>query len=60
MTTNLSQKLPTDPDLLGSIDAIQRAAEAARKLAIQTGTPLIIYHDGKIIDALKEERSEKE
>ena len=37
-----------DPDLRGSLAAMRRAAEAARKTAIQTGTNLIIVKDGKL------------
>jgi len=37
-----------DPDLRASMAAMQRAAESARKTAIQTGTDLIIVKDGKL------------
>ena len=37
-----------DPDLRASAAAMSRAAEAARKTAIQTGTNLIIVKDGKL------------
>ncbi len=37
-----------DPDLRASMAALQRAAESARKTAIQTGTDLIIVKDGKL------------
>jgi hypothetical protein len=37
-----------DPDLRGSMAAMRRAAESARKIAIQTGTDLIVMRDGKI------------
>ena len=38
-----------DPDLRASAAAMRRAAVAARKTAIQTGTHLIIVKDGKLI-----------
>lgn len=38
-----------DPDLRASVAAMQRAAELARKTAIQTGTDLIVVRDGKLI-----------
>ena len=38
-----------DPDLRASAAAMSRAAAAARKTAIQTGTNLIIVKDGKLI-----------
>lgn len=37
-----------DPDLRASPAALKRAAEAARKLAIQTNTHLIVVKDGKL------------
>jgi len=37
-----------DPDLRASMAAMQRAAESARKTAIQTGTDLISVKDGKL------------
>jgi hypothetical protein len=37
-----------DPDLRASAAAMSRAAAAARKTAIQTGTNLIIMKDGKL------------
>ena len=37
-----------DPDLRASVAAMQRAAELARKTAIQTGTDLIVRVDGKL------------
>ncbi len=47
-----------DPDLRASIAAMNRAAETARKTAIQTGTDLIIVKNGKLIrisaDSLRE------
>jgi hypothetical protein len=37
-----------DPDVRASVAAMNRAADAARKIAIQTGTDLIIVQDGKL------------
>ena len=47
---NPSKPLPTDPDLLGSMQAIQRAAQRAREIAEATNTPCYVMQDGKIID----------
>lgn len=48
-----------DPDLRASAAAMSRAAAAARKTAIQTGTNLVIVKDGKLTripaQALREE-----
>ncbi|MHC4886207.1 MAG: hypothetical protein ACYTGH_14110 [Planctomycetota bacterium] len=38
-----------DPDLVGAEAAIQRAAIRAREIAYQTGTPLVIWKDGKTV-----------
>ena len=35
-------------ELKGVESALRRAAERARELAAKTGTPLVIYSDGKI------------
>jgi hypothetical protein len=41
-----------DRDLRGSWPAMQRAAQAARKLAEQTGTPLYVMRRGRVVNAL--------
>ena len=46
--------LPRDPDLRKSLAALQRAAQRARELAIQTNTLLFICNKSKIINALAE------
>ena len=38
----------SDPAIRGALAALQRAAEDARRIAIQTGTDLIIIRNGKI------------
>jgi len=38
-----------DPDLAQVEKALRRAAERARKIAQQTGTPLVIYEDGRVV-----------
>lgn len=38
----------SDPALRGSLNALRRAAAAARKVAMQTDTDLIIVKDGKL------------
>lgn len=35
----------TDPDILGSMAAVQRAAKRAQEIAIATGTPLIVVEN---------------
>jgi hypothetical protein len=38
-----------DPDMQGVGPALLRAAARAREIARKTGTPLVIYEDGKIV-----------
>lgn len=39
----------SDPDLHASLTALRRAAALARKMAIQTGTDLIVVRDGQMV-----------
>ena len=41
-----------DSDIRGAEPALQRAALAARRIAEVTGTPLVIWQDGKIVRQL--------
>lgn len=36
-----------NPDLRGSLAAMQRAAQLARQIAIQTNTAIVVVRDGK-------------
>ena len=47
---NPTKPLPTDPDLLGSMQAIKRSALRAREIAEATNTPCVVKQGGKIID----------
>lgn len=38
-----------NPDLLASLAAIQRAAELARQVAIQTNTGIVVTRNGQIV-----------
>jgi hypothetical protein len=38
-----------NPDLRASLEAIKRAAELARKTAIQTGTDIVIIENEKMV-----------
>lgn len=38
-----------NPDLRASLAAMQRAAELARKTAVQTNTALVVVEDGKLL-----------
>lgn len=55
----MTQKpLPTDPDLLGALSALRRAAQRAFDLAIATNTPCFVMRDGKIVDIAGEHRAQ--
>lgn len=45
---------PTDPDQVGSLAAIKRAALRARELARQMNTPCYVMRDGRIVDVSHE------
>ena len=40
----------TDPDLAGSYTAMERAARAAKDLAIKTNTGIVVAVDGKNVE----------
>ena len=40
---------PRDPDFVGAEAAIRRAARRARDVARRTGTPLVLWRDGKVV-----------
>jgi len=44
-----------NPDLRGSMAAMRRAAEAARNIAIETNTEIVIVKDGKPVRVTAEE-----
>lgn len=44
-----TKKIIQDPDLAKVEDALKRAAQNARKIAKDTGTPLVLNKNGKII-----------
>ncbi len=39
-----------DKDFAGAEAALLRAALRAREIAAQTGTPLVIYKDGRVVE----------
>lgn len=48
-----------DPDLLGSLEAMKRAAAMARKIAVQTGTSIVVVKDQKLVHVTAKELLEK-
>jgi len=45
----IPKKTIQDPDLAKVEGALKRAAQAARKIARETGTPLVLYKNGQIV-----------
>jgi len=48
-----------DPDMIGSAAALRRAAKRALQLGLDTGTPVWVMKDGKIVDLTKQFRRKK-
>lgn len=48
-----------DPDILASAKALRRAARRALKLGLETGTPVYVLQNGRIVDLTKQKRSRK-
>lgn len=49
-----------DPDLRNAMDALKRAGELARKIAIQTDTDLVIAEEGRLVHIPAEELRSRE
>jgi hypothetical protein len=47
-----------DPDIIGSYAALRRAAKRALQIGLETGTPVYVLEDGKIVDLTKRHRKE--
>jgi hypothetical protein len=45
-----------DPDIIGSYAALCRAAKRALQIGLDTGTPVYVLIDGKIVDLTKRYR----
>jgi len=43
-----------DPDLLGVLPALKRAAKRALREGLETGTPVWVIKDGKMVDLTRE------
>ena len=46
-----------DPDILGSLPALRRAAKRALRIGIETGTPVYVLKRGKIVDIAAQKKS---
>jgi hypothetical protein len=56
----ITQNNIQDPDLAKVEAALKRAARNARKIAKDTGTPLVIFENGKIVMIPPEEITDED
>ena len=54
MSTNITAT--KDPDIRGSAAALRRAARRALKVGLETGTPVWVLKNGRIVDLVREAR----
>lgn len=45
-----------DPDIVASEAALRRAAKRALQIGLETGTPVYVLENGKIVDLTKRHR----
>jgi hypothetical protein len=45
-----------DPDILNSMEALRRAARRALREGLETGTPVWVIKDGRMVDLARGER----
>jgi hypothetical protein len=45
-----------DPDIIASEAALRRAAKRALQIGLETGTPVYVLEEGKIVDLTKRYR----
>ncbi len=50
---SLHDETSTNPDILASAKALQRAARRALELGKRTSTPVYVLRDGRIVDLVK-------
>ena len=48
-----------DPDIIGTLPALRRAAKRALQIGIETGTPVYVLKRGKIVDIAAQKKSSK-
>ncbi len=48
-----------DPDIVASEAALRRAAKRALQIGLETGTPVYVLEEGKIVDLTKRYRRKR-
>lgn len=55
----MSRRVKHTPEIEDTLRALRRAARRALELGLQTGTPVYVWKNGKIVDLTKEHSSKK-
>jgi hypothetical protein len=55
----MSRRVKHSKEIEDTLRALRRAAKRALELGLQTGTPVYVWKDGKIVDLTKEQRPSK-
>jgi hypothetical protein len=49
-----------DPDIIASFAALRRAARRALQIGLDTGTPVYVLKNGRIVDLTQEHREKRD
>jgi len=55
----MSRRVKHSKEIEDTLRALRRAAKYALELGLQTGTPVYVWKDGRIVDLTKEQRPAK-
>jgi len=55
----VSRRVKHSKEIEDTLRALRRAAKYALELGLQTGTPVYVWKDGRIVDLTKEQRPAK-
>lgn len=55
----MSRRVKHSKEIEDTLRALRRAAKRALELGLQTGTPVYVWKDGRIVDLTKEQRPAK-
>jgi hypothetical protein len=55
----MSRRVKHSKEAKDTLRALRRAAKRALELGLQTGTPVYVWKDGRIVDLTKEQRLAK-
>jgi len=55
----MSRRVKHSKEIEDTLRALRRASKRALELGLQTGTPVYVWKDGRIVDRTKEQRPSK-